>query len=109
MPHSTIGIRSLVEHIRDPQTGDKVGYFGKEPGIPAIVPAGSLVVFSSLTFHRSGANTTDRMRRAYTTGPSTRREGTLLIEEENLATHAEQTVTRQGLSPSSLPDIGMSE
>ena len=32
-----------------------------------MVPAGSLVVFSSLTFHRSGANTTDRMRRAYVT------------------------------------------
>lgn len=67
LPFSTVGIRSLVEHIRDPETGDKVGYFGKEPGIPAIVPAGSLVVFSSLTFHSSGANTTDRMRRAYVT------------------------------------------
>ena len=67
MPYSTIGIRSLVEHIRDPETGDKVGYFGREPGVPAVVPAGSLVVFSSLTFHRSGANTTDNMRRAYVT------------------------------------------
>ncbi len=67
MPFSTIGIRTLVEHVRDPLTGDKTGYFGSEPGIPAIVPAGSLVVFSSLTFHRSGANTTDRMRRAYVT------------------------------------------
>ena len=67
LPYSTSGIRSLVEHIRDPATGDKTGYFGSEPGIAAIVPAGSLVVFSSLTFHRSGANTTDRMRRAYVT------------------------------------------
>ncbi len=33
----------------------------------------------------------------YTTGPSTRREGALLIEEENIAAHAEQTVTRQAL------------
>lgn len=67
LPYSTCGIRSRVEHIRDPDTGDKVGYFGKEPGLPAIVPAGSLVVFSSLTFHRSGANVTDQMRRAYVT------------------------------------------
>ncbi len=67
MPWSTIGIRSLVEHIRDETTGDKVGYFGSERGVPAIVPAGSLVVFSSLTFHCSGPNTTDRMRRAYVT------------------------------------------
>ena len=67
LPFSTVGIRSLVEHIRDPETGDKTGYFGKEPGVTAIVPAGSLAVFSSLTFHRSGANTTDKMRRAYVT------------------------------------------
>lgn len=67
MPYSRIGIRSLVEHIRNPETGDKVGYFGSDPGIPAVVPAGSLVVFSSLTFHCSGANTTDQMRRAYVT------------------------------------------
>ncbi len=67
LPWSKCGIRSRVEHIRDPETGDKVGYFGSEEGIPAIVPAGSLVVFSSLTFHRSGANTTDKMRRAYVT------------------------------------------
>lgn len=67
LPWSKCGIRSRVEHIRDPDSGDKVGYFGSEEGIPAIVPAGSLVVFSSLTFHRSGANTTDKMRRAYVT------------------------------------------
>ena len=67
LPFSQCGIRSRVEHIRDPETGDKVGYFGGELGIPGVVPAGSLIVFSSLTFHRSGANTTDRMRRAYVT------------------------------------------
>ncbi len=67
MPYSTIGIRTLVEHIRDPESGDKIGYFGKQPGIPVIAPAGSLAVFSSLCFHRSGANQTDRMRRAYVT------------------------------------------
>jgi ectoine hydroxylase-related dioxygenase (phytanoyl-CoA dioxygenase family) len=67
LPFSTVGIRTMVEHVRQPETGDKVGYFGNEPGIPAIVPAGSLIVFSSVTFHRSGANTTDRMRRAYVT------------------------------------------
>jgi ectoine hydroxylase-related dioxygenase (phytanoyl-CoA dioxygenase family) len=67
LPWSQCGIRSRVEHLRDEETGDKIGYFGSEPGIPAVVPAGSLVVFSSLTFHRSGANTTDQMRRAYVT------------------------------------------
>lgn len=67
LPYSDVGIKSLVEHIRDETTGDKVGYFGKEQGVPAIVPAGSLVVFSSLSFHRSGANLTNKMRRAYVT------------------------------------------
>lgn len=67
LPFSKSGIRTLVEHVRDEVTGDKVGYFGQERGVPAIVPAGSLVVFSSLTFHRSGPNTTDKMRRAYVT------------------------------------------
>lgn len=67
MPYSAIGIKSLVEHIRDPATGDKTGYFGNEPGVAAVVPAGSVVVLSSLCFHRSGRNTTDKMRRAYVT------------------------------------------
>ena len=67
LPTSQLGIRTRVEHIRDENSGDRIGYFGADPGIPAIVPAGSLVVFSSVTFHRSGQNTTDRMRRAYVT------------------------------------------
>ena len=67
MPFSTIGIRTLVEHVRDPKTGDKIGYFGKEQGVTAVLPAGSIVVMSSLSFHRSGPNTTDTMRRAYVT------------------------------------------
>ena len=67
LPFSTIGIRTLVEHIRNPDTGDKTGYFGTETGVTAEVPAGSVVVMSSLSFHRSGPNTTDEMRRAYVT------------------------------------------
>ena len=67
LPFSTVGIRTLVEHVRDPLTGDKTGYFGREQGVPVVMPAGSVAVFSSLTFHRSGANTTPRQRRAYVT------------------------------------------
>lgn len=67
LPYSQAGVRTLVEHVRDPVTGDKAGYFGEESGIPVVAPAGSIAVFSSLTFHRSGPNTTDRMRRAYVT------------------------------------------
>jgi ectoine hydroxylase-related dioxygenase (phytanoyl-CoA dioxygenase family) len=65
LPYSQIGIRSVVKHIKDERTGDHVGYFGKEQGICAEVPAGSIVVFSSYVFHRSGPNLTDRQRRVY--------------------------------------------
>ncbi len=67
LPFSDVGIRTLVEHTRDEETGERIGYFGSQPGVAAVVPAGSLVVFSSLTFHRSGANLTDNLRRAYVT------------------------------------------
>lgn len=65
LPYSEVGIRSVVQHIKDSRTNDMVGYFGKNPGIPAIVPAGSIVVFSSYVFHRSGPNLTDKLRRIY--------------------------------------------
>tara|TARA_B100001540_G_scaffold206543_1_gene181934 strand:+ start:114 stop:884 length:771 start_codon:yes stop_codon:yes gene_type:complete len=67
LPFSTIGSQELRPHVRDPESGDKIGYTGELQGITAIVPAGSMVVFSSLSFHRSGPNTTNNMRRAYVT------------------------------------------
>jgi ectoine hydroxylase-related dioxygenase (phytanoyl-CoA dioxygenase family) len=65
LPYEKAGTRERVEHRVDPDTGDRVGYFGEEPGEPVIAPAGSIAVFSSTCFHRSGPNATDRMRRAY--------------------------------------------
>ena len=65
MPYSHIGIRSWVKHIREEGSNDLVGYFGPEKGVPAIVPAGSIVAFTSVNFHSSGTNTTNSMRRAY--------------------------------------------
>lgn len=63
LPFDKLGIRTRVEHIMDPQLNDKVGYFGDEPGVPVIAPAGSVAVFSSVCFHRSGANQTNQQRR----------------------------------------------
>ena len=60
--HSTDAINA---HIVEAGSNDKVGYHGGDPGDPAIVPAGSIVVFSSRTFHRSGANRTGSYRRSY--------------------------------------------
>lgn len=65
LPYSRSGIRSYVKHIRDPRVNDQVCYFGDDPGIPLVVPAGSIACFSSLVIHRSGPNRTDRLRRAY--------------------------------------------
>jgi ectoine hydroxylase-related dioxygenase (phytanoyl-CoA dioxygenase family) len=65
LPYSRAGTRDVVEHVRDQETNDLIGYFGDDPGEPVIVPAGSIACFSSTLFHRSGPNTTDRMRRIY--------------------------------------------
>lgn len=67
LPYERAGMKpdDLIEHTVEEGTNDKVGYRGNDPGIAAIVPAGSIVVFSSRTFHSSGPNTTDRMRRSY--------------------------------------------
>ena len=86
LPFSRAGIRTWVQHIRDGASGDKIGYFGDDPGMAAIVPAGSIVVFSSLTFHCSGANVSDRWRRSflaqYTPEPQIRPDGRLAIRAE---------------------------
>jgi ectoine hydroxylase-related dioxygenase (phytanoyl-CoA dioxygenase family) len=65
LPFSRAATRDVVEHVHEPETNDLVGYFGDDPGDPVTVPAGSIACFSSTLFHRSGANTTDSMRRVY--------------------------------------------
>lgn len=73
LPYSRLGIKTRVTHIHDPKLNDKVGYFGSDPGDPVIVRAGSIAVFSSVCFHRSGANLTSAPRRVmlsqYARGP----------------------------------------
>jgi ectoine hydroxylase-related dioxygenase (phytanoyl-CoA dioxygenase family) len=65
LPYSRAGTREVVEHARDEESNDRVGYFGPDPGDPVIVPAGSIACFSTTLFHRSGPNTTDGVRRVY--------------------------------------------
>lgn len=65
LPWSRLGIKTRVEHIKDPEINDLVGYFGDDPGDPVVCPAGSLALFSSVTFHRSGFNRSDALRRVY--------------------------------------------
>ena len=65
LPYALAGTKEKVEHKPVTGSNDREGYFGPEKGIPANCPAGSIVVFSSTCFHRSGANNTKKMRRAY--------------------------------------------
>lgn len=65
LPYQRAGTREKVQHKVVEGSNDRVGYFGKDPGIPAVIKAGSIAVFSSVTFHRSGANNTKNMRHAY--------------------------------------------
>ena len=66
LPHDRVGSRDTVfPHRREEGTNDLVGYEGGATGEVVEAPAGSVVVFSSTSLHRSGANTTGRQRRAY--------------------------------------------
>lgn len=65
LPYEKAGTREWVPHLVEAGTNDKIGYHGDESGIPVLVPAGSIVVFSSTLFHRSGTNTTENWRRVY--------------------------------------------
>ena len=65
LPFSRAETRDVVKHARNEESNDLVGYFGDDPGDPVIVPAGSVACFSTTLFHRSGPNTTDRVRRVY--------------------------------------------
>jgi hypothetical protein len=65
LPYARAGTRDVVEHVRDEETNDMIGYSGTDPGDPVVVRAGSMACFSSTVFHRSGPNTTDHVRRVY--------------------------------------------
>ena len=72
MPHERVGSRETVfPHRAEPGSNDLVGYEGDDPGVLIEAPAGSIAVFSSTSLHRSDANTTTRLRRAYLTQYST--------------------------------------
>lgn len=65
LPAPRAGTRELKEHVWVEKEGNMVGYHGDDPGDPIEMPAGSIAVFASTTFHRSGPNRTDRPRRGY--------------------------------------------
>lgn len=80
LPFDRAGGPGIIDHVRDPATNDLVGYWGDDPGDPILVSAGDVVVFSSTSMHRSGANRTSAPRRSYlcqyTAEPILREDGT---------------------------------
>lgn len=54
----------VATHEWEEDGSNLVGYRGTEQGEMLAVSAGTIVAFSSLTMHRTGANNTDRPRRA---------------------------------------------
>ena len=81
LPYSRAESKDVVQHIKDKKTNDLIGYSGTDLGTALLVPAGSIVGFSSTTFHRSGANLSDQPRRAflasYSSEPITDKKGNL--------------------------------
>ena len=65
LSYDDAGTHERVEHEVDEATGDRIGYRGEDEGTLVEAPAGSIAVFSSTAFHRSGPNTSGKPRRAY--------------------------------------------
>jgi len=65
LPRDLTKDSALFPHHWDRDGKEMIGYDGADEGVAAIVPAGSVVAFSSATLHRSSPNTTDRARRAF--------------------------------------------
>ncbi len=63
LSYEEAGTATRVEHVLEAGTNDKVGYFGDNPGVPAILKKGDIALFSSVCFHRSGSNNTNKSRR----------------------------------------------
>jgi len=63
-PGSNARTVPYILHSSVSNTAEMIGYFGSDPGELVLCPAGSINVFSSLTFHASSDNTTSLPRRA---------------------------------------------
>lgn len=63
LPYADAGTSERIEHVLETGTNDMVGYHGENPGIPAIMKKGDIALFSSVCFHRSGSNNTNKSRR----------------------------------------------
>ena len=63
LTYDEAGTRERIDHFLEEGTNDMIGYAGDNPGTPAILEKGDIALFSSVCFHRSGSNNTDKSRR----------------------------------------------
>lgn len=86
LPYSEAGTRTRIEHKLEAGTNDQIGYFGDNPGVPAILNTGDIALFSSVCFHRSGSNNTNKSRRVllmqYSSAPILKDDGSVLYFAE---------------------------
>ncbi|MDL5510365.1 phytanoyl-CoA dioxygenase family protein [Arenibacter sp. M-2] len=86
LPYKDAGVKDRIDHKLDTETNDKVGYFGDNPGVPAILNAGDVALFSSTCFHKSGPNRTNKARRVlllqYSPEPILKKDGSPLYWAE---------------------------
>lgn len=94
LPYKDAGIKERIDHVLQEGTNDKVGYFGENPGVPAVLKAGDVALFSSTCFHRSGANNTDKSRRVlliqYSSEPILKSDGNPLYWAEPFISSGER-------------------
>jgi ectoine hydroxylase-related dioxygenase (phytanoyl-CoA dioxygenase family) len=57
--------RRILPHERDVESHDLIGWKADEAAVMLEVSAGSVVAFSSLLLHASGANHSPQLRRVY--------------------------------------------
>ncbi len=86
LSYKDAGTTTRIEHKLEEGTNDQIGYFGDNPGVPAILKKGDVALFSSVCFHRSGSNNTNKSRRVllmqYSSAPIVKDDGTPLYLAE---------------------------
>ena len=82
LSYDDAGTKTRIEHKLEAGTNDQVGYFGENPGVPAILKKRDIALFSSVCFHRSGSNNTNKSRRVllmqYSNAPIVKDDGSPL-------------------------------
>lgn len=82
LTYDEAGTRERIDHTLEKGTNDMVGYSGNNPGVPAICEKGDIALFSSVCFHRSGSNNTNKSRRVllmqYSKAPILKEDGSPL-------------------------------